>query len=190
MTTTRPRKDAARNWQRIVEVGREHVDAGRTLQLNEIARAASVGVATVYRHFPNTEALLETLAEPGLATLLETGEHALTRLDPAGALEDFLLAALQAQAADPALAHLFAARQLELLATREGAQRLRVLLGELLSRAQAIGEVDPDATVTELVPLLCGIVHAAALRTPDRTDRAAAVRRYLGVALRGLRPTT
>lgn len=190
MTTTRPRRDAARNRQRIVEIGREQVDAGLPLQLNEIARVASVGVATVYRHFPSPEALMESLAQPGLSGLLETGEHALTDRDPAGALEEYLLSALEAQAADPALAHVFAASQLELPASREKVQRLRELLGELLSRAHAIGEVDQDVTLTDLVPLLCGIVHAAALRTSDRRDRVAAVRRYLRVALRGLRPTT
>ena len=188
MTTTRPRKDAVRNWQRIVEVGREHVDAGRPLQLNEIARVASVGVATVYRHFPSPEALMEALAQPGLAELLDLGEHALYGREPAGALEEFLVGALRAQAGDPALAHVFAASQHEQAATRGDMERLRALLGDLLDRAHAIGEVDPDVTVADLVPLVCGIVHAAALRAEDKAGRAAVARRYLGVALRGLRP--
>ncbi|MFI2753268.1 TetR/AcrR family transcriptional regulator [Cellulomonas sp. P22] len=190
MTTTRPRTDAARNWQRIVEVGREHVDAGRAIQLNEIARAASVGVATVYRHFPGPGALMETLAQPGMADLIERGERAMTGQDPAGALEEFLLDALQAQAADPALAQVFAASQHDLPATTQSAQRLVGLLGELLSRAHGIGEVDPDVTLADLVPLVCGVVHAATLRTTDTADRAAAVRLYLAVVMQGLRPVT
>ncbi|BCJ55955.1 hypothetical protein Asp14428_74300 [Actinoplanes sp. NBRC 14428] len=52
MTTAPLRKDAARNWQRIVEVGRRLIDQQVPIQLNEVARAASLGVATVYRHFP------------------------------------------------------------------------------------------------------------------------------------------
>ena len=56
MTTAPLRKDAARNWQRIVDVGRRLVDDGVSLQLNEVAQLAGVGVATVYRHFPAPEA--------------------------------------------------------------------------------------------------------------------------------------
>jgi hypothetical protein len=47
MATAPLRKDAARNWQRIVEVGRHLVNDGVPLQLNEVARLAGVGVATV-----------------------------------------------------------------------------------------------------------------------------------------------
>ena len=41
------------------------MDDGVPLQLNDVAWLAGVGVATVYRHFPTPEALLETVAAPG-----------------------------------------------------------------------------------------------------------------------------
>ncbi|WP_242438922.1 hypothetical protein [Streptomyces sp. CB00455] len=47
MTTTRLRKDAARNWDRIVAIARAPVDQGVTLQLNDVARRAGLGVGTV-----------------------------------------------------------------------------------------------------------------------------------------------
>lgn len=64
MTTTPLRKDAARNWDRIVDVARALVDQGTPLQLNDVARRAGLGVGTVYRHFATPEALLETVATP------------------------------------------------------------------------------------------------------------------------------
>lgn len=64
MTTTQLRKDAARNWDRIVAIARVLVDQGVTLQLNDVARRAGLGVGTVYRHFATPEALLETVATP------------------------------------------------------------------------------------------------------------------------------
>src|SRR3954462_12559974 len=96
MTTAPQRKDAARNRNRIVEVGRRLVDAGTPIQLNDVARAATVGVATVYRHFPTPKALLETLATAGLEALVAHAERALATEDPWPALRDFLYAGLDA----------------------------------------------------------------------------------------------
>src|ERR1700733_1735833 len=93
MATASLRRDAARNWERIVAVGRQLAQDGAQLQLNEVARLSGVGVATVYRHFPTPEALLETVAAPGLETLAAHGERALAGGDPGQALSDFLFAA-------------------------------------------------------------------------------------------------
>ncbi len=188
MTTTPLRKDSARNWERIVEAGRRHVDAGRPLQLNDVARAASVGVATVYRHFPSTEALMETLAAPGLAALVQQGDRLLTG-GGGTALGDFLLAALQAQVDDPAVARVFAASQHALPATSEVVRHLVELFGRLLAEARSAGAIDPQVTQDDLVPLVCGVAYAAAMRTTGgAADRAATVRRYLTVLMNGLRP--
>src|SRR3712207_3163298 len=100
MTTAPLRKDAARNWQRIVDVGRRLVDQETPIQLNDVARAASVGVATVYRHFPTPEALLETIAAPGLEALLRHAEDALGDDQAWPALRGFLHAATEAQTSD------------------------------------------------------------------------------------------
>src|ERR1700742_2340763 len=110
MATAPLRRDAARNWERIVAVGRQLAADGVPLQLNEVARLAGVGGATVYRHFPTPEALLETLAAPGLEALAAQGERALADGDSWRALSGFLFAAVDALLADASLAAVTAAR--------------------------------------------------------------------------------
>lgn len=185
MTTVPLRKDAARNWQRIVDVGRRLVDEGAPIQLNDVARTAVVGVATVYRHFPTPEALLETVATPGLEALAGHAEQALAGDDAWTALRDFLFAAIDAQIADPALPPVFAAAENALPHTTELKQRLTGMFGQLLDRAHATGAADPSVTRADLMPLMCGVMFAANVRPP--AERATAARRYLTVLLNGLR---
>lgn len=101
--TTPLRKDAARNWKRIVSVARDLVDEGTPLQLNDVARRAGLGVGTVYRHFATPEALLETVAAPCLEALAAHGRQALTDADPWRSLTDFLFHTVEAQVTDAAL---------------------------------------------------------------------------------------
>ncbi|MET7397141.1 TetR/AcrR family transcriptional regulator [Dactylosporangium sp. NPDC005572] len=188
MTTAPLRKDAARNWQRIVEVGRRLVDGGTPIQLNDVARTASVGVATVYRHFPTPEALLETLATPGLETLVSRAERALSDDDPWTALRDFLFAAIHAQITDATLSPVFATPVNVLPHTTELKQRLAGLFGQLIGRAHAASTVDPAITQADIVPLMCGVAFAANVHpAANIEDRAATARRYLTVILEGLR---
>src|SRR5687767_7563279 len=55
------RSDAARNRARILDAARDLAARREALALNAVARAADVGVGTVYRHFATVEALEETL---------------------------------------------------------------------------------------------------------------------------------
>jgi len=184
VTPVPQRKDAARNWQRILEIGRRHLDEGVPIQLNEVARAASVGVATVYRHFPTPEALVETLAAPGLEALESHAERATTAGEPWTALRDFLFAAVDAQMTDAALPAVLAGSPDALPRTTELKQRLQRLFGDLLHRAQSAGAAAPDLTPADIAPLLCGVTYAAAMHPPEQ--RAATARRYLAVLLDGL----
>ncbi|MEU6541516.1 TetR/AcrR family transcriptional regulator [Streptomyces sp. NPDC047000] len=182
------RKDAARNWHKIVEVGRRLADDGARIQLNDVARIASVGVATVYRHFPTPEALVETVATPGLQSLAQQAERALTGDDPWTGLRDFLHAAISAQTTDAAVAAVLAAPQHVLSSTTELMQQLTRLFGELLGRAQAAGTADPALTPADMAPLMCGVAFAAKVRpATGAAGRAANARRYLDVLLEGVR---
>jgi AcrR family transcriptional regulator len=187
MTTAPLRKDAARNWQRIVEVGRQLVDDGIPLQLNDVARLAGVGVATVYRHFPTPEALLETVAAPGLEALAARGERALADGDPWQAMADFLFAAIDVMLTDASISAVTATPDNTLPRTAELKARLQALGGQLLDRACAAGTVRRDMTQADLIPLMCGVAYAAKAHAGGREPASATGRRYLAVTLDGLR---
>src|SRR3954462_10432117 len=56
------RADARRNYEKVLAAAREaFAEGGESTALEEIARRADVGIGTLYRHFPNRQALLEAL---------------------------------------------------------------------------------------------------------------------------------
>ena len=189
MTSPPLRKDAARNWDRIVAVARSLVDEHTPLQLNDVARRAGLGVGTVYRHFPTPEALLETVALPCLEALAGHGEEAVHDTDPWRALATFLLHTVEAQVSDPSLATVSAAAHDALPRTTELKRSLRAAGTTLLERAHDAGVVRADLTASDLVPLMCGIAYAAEVHCETPAERTAAARRYLLALLEGLRAT-
>ncbi|MET8825585.1 TetR/AcrR family transcriptional regulator [Streptomyces sp. NPDC004610] len=186
MSTTPLRKDAARNWERIVAVARALVDEGTPLQLNDVARRAGLGVGTVYRHFPTADALLETLATPCLESLTASGHEALADDDPGRALAVFLTRTIEAQVSDTTLAAVTAAATDALPRTGELKRSLWSVGDLLLTRAREAGAVRSDLTGEDLVPLMCGIAYAAQVHG-GAEDRVETARRYLAVLLDGVR---
>ena len=180
------RKDAARNWDRILTVARELVDEGTPLQLNDVARRAGLGVGTVYRHFPTTEALLETVATPCLESLTAHGEQALTDDDPWRALSGYLARTVEAQVTDPSLVKVVAAPNDALPRTTELKQQLWTIGSALLERARTAGAVRATVADGDIVPLMCGIAYAAHVHSRTPADRAVTARRYLDTLLDGL----
>ncbi|MER8236324.1 TetR family transcriptional regulator [Streptomyces sp. NPDC094049] len=189
MATTQLRKDAARNWDRIVAVARDLVDQGAPLQLNDVARRAEFGVATVYRHFATPEALLETVATPCLETLITHGRHALADTDPGRALEGFLSRVAEAQVTDAALAPVAAATTDSLPRTTELKETLAATGTTLLDRAREAGAVRPDLSSADLVPLMCGIAYAVNIHGGATADRIDTAHHYLALLFEGLRVT-
>ncbi|MER6581400.1 TetR/AcrR family transcriptional regulator [Nonomuraea sp. NPDC001023] len=187
--TTPLRKDAARNWDRIVTVARALVDEGVPLQLNDVARRTGVGVGTVYRHFATPEALLETVATPCLEALAAHGERALAEADAWRALEGFLMRTVEAQVSDASLAPVAAAPADALPRTTELKKALWSAGDTLLQRAREAGAVRPGLAADDLVPLMCGVAYAAQVHGGATADRAATARRYLATLLEGLRVT-
>src|SRR5579884_3864221 len=80
------RADARRNYDKVIAAAREAFAAGGTsTSLEEIARRAEVGIGTLYRHFPNRQALLEAVYVGEVEALAASaGEFA--ELDPWEAL--------------------------------------------------------------------------------------------------------
>src|SRR5690349_10463088 len=85
------RRDAQRNRERILAAANElFSEHGIGTSLDDVARAADVGVGTVYRHYPNKDALLDDLFAAKLETLAVAAEEALTETDAWTAFADFV----------------------------------------------------------------------------------------------------
>jgi AcrR family transcriptional regulator len=75
------RSDARRNREKLLEVATAAFAAaeGRPVSLESIARDAGVGIGTLYRHFPNREALVEAIYRTELAEVAAAAEQLLKR---------------------------------------------------------------------------------------------------------------
>jgi AcrR family transcriptional regulator len=86
------RSDARRNQEKLLEVATAAFAAadGRSVSLESIARDAGVGIGTLYRHFPNREALVEAIYRTELAELAAAAEQLLKRHPPKTALRRWM----------------------------------------------------------------------------------------------------
>src|SRR5689334_3084061 len=101
------RRDAQRNRERIRAAARElFAERGIDATLDDVADRAGVGVGTVYRRYPNKEALLEELFEEGIADLVTLAEESLVSPDPLRALIGFIERIEEGFAANRALEQL------------------------------------------------------------------------------------
>ncbi|MEA2299620.1 MAG: hypothetical protein QOE44_155 [Solirubrobacteraceae bacterium] len=161
LDTERPlRSDARRNRERILEGARGAFAAlGAEAQMDEVARRASVGVGTVYRHFPTKEALLGELVRQKLTRMTANTRVALERDgEPFGVFADLLRenAGLAARDAAIQYAMLGAGERVWELARAEQ-DELRGLTGELMARAQRNGTMRPDVSPADIPMLMCGL---------------------------------
>ncbi|MDI9894149.1 TetR/AcrR family transcriptional regulator [Rhodococcus sp. IEGM 1381] len=181
MTDTR--KDAARNRARIVEAARELTDRGELLAFNAIARAADVGVGTVYRHFATVDGLEE-------AVVLRRFEELGDIFRNAG--QDGLVQVLTAHftlLTEDALFERVTARAVPALAeTRAVRNDLLGQLEQLMNHAAAHGYLRADVNATTVLLLVCGLAHAA--RSAQVRADSPQGKALLGVILDGLRPVT
>ncbi|GAB4081010.1 TetR/AcrR family transcriptional regulator [Modestobacter muralis] len=182
---TRLRRDAEANRQRILTAARRlFSETGLAVSHNDVARAAEVGVGTVYRRFPRKEDLLLALFEDQVEQVVRLAETAGARADPWRGLYVFLEAMLQMQADDRGLHEYLLGSQAPSLAGR-ATERISPVVAELLARAKELGQVRADVEVADvaLVPVLVGAVL-------DRTRGVAPDqwRRVLALVMDGFRP--
>ncbi|MBQ1027715.1 TetR/AcrR family transcriptional regulator [Micromonospora sp. C95] len=174
------RADSARVRARMLRAARARVAAGDLeLPMNAVAKAAGVGVGTVYRHFPNRQALLEALAAERFALLVQAAEQAVASPDVAAGLARLLRAALEHQLDDPALAVVLSAPDAACQETTELVRALTEAVDRLLERARETGVIRPEITADDLRALFCGLQHAA--RVGGDTEL------YTDILLRGIR---
>jgi AcrR family transcriptional regulator len=179
------RRDAERNRQRILEAARlVFAERGLRGSHDDIARAAGVGVGTVYRRFPDKEQLIDALFEERIEEMAEIARTAVDRPDPWEALVVFMMSTQELQSADLGLKEI-------VLGGARGAARadaarslMAPLVARVLQRAKDAGVVRADIELTDLrlIQLAIGtIADASRDVAPD------AWRRTMTLVLDGLR---
>jgi AcrR family transcriptional regulator len=178
------RRDAARNRTRILEAAGElFAKRGLSVNLNDIAHHAGVGVGTVYRHFPDKDELIEILFETRIDELVSIGQEGLADPDPWHGLASALERSLELQTADRGLQQLVQDSPEGLERLIRVRSRLLPIGAGLIERAQAAGAVHPDVSPADIpiVQLMVGSVIDAGRDTEPELWR-----RYLGLVLRGI----
>jgi len=175
------RADARRNYEKVLAAAREaFAEGGESTSLEEIARRAGVGIGTLYRHFPNRQALLEALYIDEVEEVCRSADQ-VGDGDPWEALNGWFERFIAYLATKRALAH-------ELLNyLDQDAPLFQVCrhslfeAGEpLLKRARDAGVVRPDVEFPEVMPMVIGIAKIPA-SNPDQIEH------ILRIALDGLR---
>src|SRR6201988_2808709 len=101
----KPRTDAQRNRQRILEVAKEaFTRSGANASLDDIAKQAGVGPGTLYRHFPTREELLQAVYRSELEKLAAAERKFAQTMTPIEALRAWLLLFVDAIAAKQLIA--------------------------------------------------------------------------------------
>jgi AcrR family transcriptional regulator len=175
------RADARRNYEKLVEAAREaFAESGSSASLEEIARRAGVGIGTLYRHFPNRQALLEAVYVDEVEALGRSAAE-LADLPPWEALSAWLRRYVSYATTKRALAEELSASAGAETTVFQMCKTAIFEAGEpLLKRAQEAGVVRPDVEFTDVARMVFGI---AAMPASDPEQ----INRILDVALDGLR---
>ncbi|MFH8775942.1 TetR/AcrR family transcriptional regulator [Streptomyces sp. NPDC017958] len=180
------RADAARNRARLLDVATEvFTTRGVGVPTEEIARAAKVGVGTLFRHFPTKEALLEAVMVRRLETMAAQTARLIAESEPAEAFFDCFRLLIAQSAGKNDFAQALAAVGVDVHSTlRESSTEIQAHLGELLAGAQQAGVVRPELGLPELLALLAGTSQAMEQLRADPP----AQERIFEVIFEGLRP--
>ena len=181
----KPRADALRNRERVLEAAKAVFSAGGSdASLEAVAREAGVGIGTLYRHFPTREALYEAVYRREVEQLGELAEQLKSEAAPVEALRRWLRANVEFVATKKGMAAALAlaAGPPPSELTAFSYERLTMAIGTLLARAVEAGEIRDDIGPGDLLRALVGmcLLH-------DQPGWQASVVRMLDVFIDGLR---
>src|ERR1700688_5153776 len=160
-TLRRPRADAVRNRERVLEAAKIVFSAGgRDASLEAVAKRAAVGIGTLYRHFPTREALFEAVYRREVQQLVELAEALKNEAAPVDALRRWLRSNVEFVATKKGMS---AALALAVQGSSElsaySFDRLTKAGGALLDRAVAAGEIRADISPEYLLRALVGMCY-------------------------------
>jgi AcrR family transcriptional regulator len=184
--TDRPlRADAERNRQRILDAAAQlFAERGLHVSLDEVAERAGVGVGTVYRRFPDRDALIDALLQSRVDEFLEMVERAAANPDPWEGLVGFIESGAEFHGRNRALK--------ELMFSAPGSRdwvdhvraRVKPKVAAMVRAAKEQGTLREDLDVID-VPMLELMLAGAIEFTQDAKPDA--WRRMLGIVIDGLK---
>ena len=180
----RPRADALRNRERVLEAAKAVFSVGGPeASLEAVARHAGVGIGTLYRHFPTREDLFEAVYRREVDQLVDLAQQLKTDDAPVEALRRWMRANVEfiATKKGMATALALAAHKTSHLAAYS-LDRLGRALGDLLQRAALAGEIRDDIGAEDLLRTLVGMCY-----THDTPGWQNNVLRMVDVFIDGLR---
>jgi AcrR family transcriptional regulator len=183
-STRKPRADAMRNRERVLEAAKAVFSAGGAeASLEAVARAAGVGIGTLYRHFPTREALFEAVYRREVQQLADLAERLKQQAEPIDALRRWMRSIVKFVATKKGMSAalaLAAYQNSELFS--DSFDRLTRAVGGLLKRAIATGEIRDAISSEDLLRALVGMCYMH-----DQPGWQASVLRLVDVFIDGLR---
>jgi AcrR family transcriptional regulator len=151
------RADARRNQEAVVLAAKQlFADEGLDAQMPDVAKAAKVGVGTVYRHFPTKDDLIAALAAERFERLAEKAREGIAAEDAWEGLCDFIRFSAEIQADDRGLCEVMGSRP-EVMDASALAVGLDDLCDKLVKRAQRSGELRKDLSWEDIPMIACGL---------------------------------
>jgi AcrR family transcriptional regulator len=181
----KPRTDAQRNRERILESAKEaFTQSGANASLDDIAKEAEVGAGTLYRHFPTRDALIEAVYRTEVEKLAAAERKFSANLPPIEALRAWMLLFVDyiatKQIIGPALNSLVGGPS----KLYEGSRRqIKVAIDSLVKHAINSRDIRRDLEPFDLLRALIGVSHVA---TGPEWQQSA--RRLVDILITGSRP--
>jgi AcrR family transcriptional regulator len=181
----KPRADAQRNRERILEVAKsEFTRSGANASLEDIAKKAGVGPGTLYRHFPTREDLLVGVYRSGVEKLAAAERTFADTMPPVVALRAWLLLFVDAVETKQIIAPVLNALLGDPEKVFEASYaKIHQALRELVKRAIQSGDIRKDLDPIDLLRALVGVANVSA--NPDWQESA---RRLVEILILGARP--
>jgi AcrR family transcriptional regulator len=165
------RADARRNREAVVAAAKKlFADEGLDAQMPDVAKAAKVGVGTVYRHFPTKEDLIAALAAERFERLAEKAREGIAAEDPWEGLCGFIRFAAEIQADDRGLCEVMGSRP-EVMNESALAVGLDELCDQLVRRAQRAGDLRKDLDWEDIPMIACGLGRITPAEVGPATGR-------------------
>ncbi len=181
----KPRSDAQKNRERILELAKEAFSrSGVNTSLDEIAKQAGVGPGTLYRHFPTRDELLEAVYRTEVEKLAAAERHFAETLPPIEALRAWMLLFVDLIATKriiaPALNTIAGGPAKVFEASHD---QMWGAIRALVKRAIKSGDIRKDLDAIDLLRALIGVANVAT--TPDWQHSA---KRLVDILITGSRP--